>query len=67
MKYFTAEEQALDDKYQEGFKSGPISKEGCPPCPRCSGKMIPKDYWLITAAICEDCNWTVVEGTGCLL
>ncbi len=57
----------LDQKYQDGFKSGPISKEGCPPCPNCDGKMIPWDAWLVTGAKCEDCGWNMSEGSGSLI
>ena len=60
----------LDEKYQEGFKQAPeVIPEGgwCLPCPRCEGKMIPWDYWLVTGATCESCGWGMTEGTGCLL
>lgn len=62
------EERRLDQTYQDGFKDPlNLSKEGCPPCPRCNGKMIPWDAWLVTGAKCEECGWGMTEGTGRVL
>lgn len=58
--------RALNDKYQAGFKCLAVG-EACPPCPACSGKMIPWDAWLVTGATCESCGWNMSEGSGCLL
>jgi hypothetical protein len=56
----------LDEKYQEGFKTLQPGQD-CPPCPRCDGKMVPWDAWLVTGANCEDCDWGMSEGSGSLL
>lgn len=56
---------SLDQKYQDGFKHLKEG-DGCPPCPRCDGKMVPWDAWLVTGATCIDCGWNMSEGSGCL-
>ncbi len=60
---------AQDERYQKAFKKmPPDAKAGwCPPCPRCAGVMIGVDVWLVTIAYCTECDWSMSEGTGCLI
>lgn len=62
----TVEEQRLDQKYQDGFKTLRPG-ECCPPCPACGGVMVPWDAWLVTGAECSECGWNMSEGGGAII